>query len=74
MAMCSVKEKSAFFTRMRQLRLALIESHDASSVIIETQKKARKKLNRDLVKAKEVLKHLEELRCVAAPSGTTYRV
>lgn len=64
---CSVHEKSAFYTKMRQMRLAMRECHAASTAIIETQNKARKKLNRDLLKAKEVLKNLEELKYTQIP-------
>uniref|UniRef100_K3WGE0 Uncharacterized protein n=1 Tax=Globisporangium ultimum (strain ATCC 200006 / CBS 805.95 / DAOM BR144) TaxID=431595 RepID=K3WGE0_GLOUD len=62
-------EKSAFFNTMRQMRLALLETHAASLAVIEKQKGARKKLNRDLLKAKEVLQHLEELKKTTPANG-----
>lgn len=63
----SVNEKSAFYTKMRQMRLAMCEAHAASAAVLETQNKARKKLNRDLIKAKEVLKNLEEIKYTLPP-------
>lgn len=57
-------EKSAFFNQMRQMRLAMLETQEVSTTLIEKQKQARKKLNRDLAKAKEVLKSHEALEYV----------
>lgn len=58
---------------MRQMRLAMLESHAASTAVIEAQKEARKKLNHDLVKAKKVLKNLDELRCVEHVGASVVR-
>lgn len=60
---CSVAEKSEFYTQMRQMRLAMEESAAAFTSIIEAQRGVRRKLNRDLVKAQEMIKKLEEIKC-----------
>lgn len=51
---------------MRQLRLAMIEALATSNAVLDKHRRARKKLNRDLVKAKDALRKLEELKCDSA--------
>jgi hypothetical protein len=60
---CSVVDQSVLYTQMRQMRLAMIETAAASTAIIEAKRVVRRKLNRDLVKAQEMLKKLEETKC-----------
>lgn len=63
MHMCSVADKSVFYTQIRQMRLAMMETAAASTAIIEAKRVERRRLNRDLVKAQEMLKKLEEAKC-----------
>lgn len=54
------EDKSDFFNRMHQMRLAMVESVESSLTVIETQKELRRKLNRELVKAQEQLQQSDE--------------
>ncbi|KAL3671639.1 hypothetical protein V7S43_003552 [Phytophthora oleae] len=64
----NTNEKTALYNKLRQMRLAMIQTHATSLATIDAQKKLRTKYSSDLRKAQESIHKLEEIKTNTVPN------
>ncbi|KAG1710990.1 hypothetical protein DVH05_013710 [Phytophthora capsici] len=62
-------EKTSFYNKLHQMRLAMIQTHATSLATIFIQKKLRMKYSSDLRKAQESIHKLEEIKINTLPTS-----